>query len=81
VAGVFGEEVFGSLDVAAGAFADQGFGVSEGVGGFGVGQFGDAQNLEEFVVRETSGRFSGPFAFLQGTKRSGCQAGEAFAEG
>ena len=51
------------------------------MGGLGVGQFGDAEEVEELVVGERGGGLGGPLAFLQRTERGGGEAGEPLPEG
>ena len=69
MAGVVGREGLGLPDVAAVTLAISGPG-RLGVGGGGVGQFGDAEEVEELVVGELGGGLGGPFAFLQGPERA-----------
>ena len=48
---------------------------------FGVGEFGDAEEVEELVVGERGGRFGRPLALLQCPEGGGGEAGETFPEG
>ena len=80
MAGVVLREVLGLPDVAAITLLDQRTGQALGVGGLGVGQFGDAEEVEELVVGERGGGFGRPLAFLQCPEGGGGETGEALPE-
>ena len=77
---IVGGEVLGTPDVAPVTLLDERTRQALGVGDLGVGQFGDAEDVEELIIGERGGNLSRPLAFLQRPEGGGGEPGEALLE-